>query len=135
MIIAVKMPKYSGQSSWESFPVHAQFQLLAESEGWTEEAEDPGTTGPCPTEATVSTVSYGGCTVLPATAVLLGAEELQVVGRGSEKEFGQCDQPSIFQNKLYGRWRRVGEFLRSLTNDIESLAECAYTHMPPWCTV
>lgn len=33
----MKTPKYSGQSDWEAF--HAQFELLAGTEGWTEETK------------------------------------------------------------------------------------------------
>ena len=44
---------------------------------------------------------------------------------------GQCVQPGLLRSELSNRRRQLGEPLRVLANDIESLSRRAYAHMPP----
>ena len=47
------------------------------------------------------------------------------------RRFEQCVQPALLRSELSNRRRQPGELLRVLVNDIESLSQRAYAHMPP----
>lgn len=115
----VKTPKYSGKAGWEAF--HAQFELLAQAEGWTTETK---------------ALQLALCLTDDALSCLLLLSEEErcdydaLVG-ALRRRFGQYVQPELLRNELSNRCRRLEEPLRVLANDIESLTRRAYAHMPP----
>lgn len=116
---AVKTPKYSGKSDWEAF--HAQFELLAQAEGWSMEAKALQL-ALCLTDDALS------CLLLVSPEDRHNYEAL--VG-ALQRRFGHFVQLGPLRNELSNRGRRTGEPLRVLANDIESLTRRAYAHMPP----
>ena len=116
---SVKTPKYDGKVSWEAF--HAQFELLAKSQNWSQETK---------------ALQLAMCLTDEALAclLLLDAEDRQsyvaLVG-ALQRRFGNFTGAELLRNELNNRYRRHGEPLRQLANDIESLTRRAYSSMPP----
>ncbi|XP_078786579.1 uncharacterized protein LOC144983599 [Oryzias latipes] len=119
VVSTTKIPKYTGRSDWEAFL--AQFELLAEAEGWTVEKKALNL-------ALSLTDDALSCLLLlnPADRRDYGA----LVG-ALQRRFGQCLQPELLRNELSNRVRKSGEPLRLLANDVENLTRRAYAHMSP----
>ena len=115
---SVKTPKYSGGSDWEAF--HAQFELLADARMWT---------------VGDKALQLALCLEGDALSCLLLLDPTQrrcydaLVG-ALQRRFGKWSQPALLKNELRGRYRKPGESLRELANDVESQVRRAYGHMP-----
>ena len=79
--LQVKTPKYSGRADWEAF--HAQFELLAQAAGWSEDSKALQL-ALCLTEEALT------CLLLLSPAER--ADYRALVG-ALQRRFGQCSQP------------------------------------------
>lgn len=116
--LQMKTPKYNGKADWEAF--HAQFELLAQAAGWSEE-------GMALQLALCLTDEALTCLLLLSPAE---RNDYKALVGALKRRFGQCNQPGVLRSELASRMRRAGEPLRALANDIETLARRAYSHMP-----
>lgn len=117
--VGIKTPKYSGRSDWEAF--HAQFELLARASGWSEE-QKALQLALCLTDDALSCLLLLDTSERADYAALVGA---------LKRRFGQCFRSELLRSELHSRQRNPGEPLRSLANDIESMARRAYAHISP----
>ena len=119
VVSSVKTPRYAGRSDWEAFL--AQFELLAQAEGWSVEKK-----------ALQMALSLTDDAL--SCLLLLSPNDRRDYGAlvgALQRRFGQCLQPELLRNELSNRVRKPGEPLRVLANDVESLTRRAYAHMPP----
>ncbi|KAG7496361.1 hypothetical protein JOB18_017623 [Solea senegalensis] len=117
--VNVKTPKFNGKTAWEVFI--AQFELLADAVGWTDEHRALQL-ALCLTEDAASCL------------LLLSREERGDYGAlvgALQRRFGQYGQPVLLRSEFHNRRRRPGEPLRILASDIEYMCKRAYETMPP----
>ncbi len=107
-------PPFDGKSTWEAY--HAQFSLLAELNGWTEQRK-----------ATYLAISLRGS----ALTVLTNLPEEQrrdytALSAALQNRFGNTRQVELNRAQLRGRTKRREETLPELAEDVERLARLAY---------
>lgn len=118
MPVGIKTPKYAGKSDWEAF--HAQFELLAQASGWSDD-QKALQLALCLTDEALSCLLLLDPCERASYRALTGA---------LERRFGQCFRSELLRSELHTCQRRGGEPLRALANDIEGLTRRAYAHMP-----
>lgn len=114
----MKTSKYNGKVSWEAF--HAQFELLAKAQNWSQENK---------------ALQLAMCLTDEALACLLlldvdDRENYAALVGALQRRFGTFTGAELLPNELNNRYRKHGEPLRQLANDIESLTRRAYSSMP-----
>ena len=112
-----KLPEYSGDVPWEDY--FAQFKIIQEARGW-----DNG-------EAALQlAASLRG----PAVSVLGSLHENNQADYRSliealDRRFGKSFGPEVYRARLKARFRRKGEPLAHLAQDIENLAQKAFPQL------
>ena len=113
----MKTPRFSGDADFEAFL--AQFELLADSVGWSVNQR-----------ALQLAMCLSGEAV--ACLLLLSPEQRRdyraLVG-ALNRRYGLDRHPELILSALGRRERLPGESLRSLANEIKSLTRRAYGHM------